>query len=156
LFGSTHGSATRSRFTLWLLILAACRAGPRPDPRAEIVSMLTASAATWNRGQLDAFMNDYARDSVTYIARGHEGNGWQKLYDGYRAAFFAPGKHSDSLTFEEIRVHVLSPTLAYCTARFALHRGDSLTGSGPFTLVLEKRDGRWLILHDHTTADPKK
>ena len=45
--------------------------------------------------------------------------------------------------------------LAFATARFALHRGDSLTASGPFTLILQKRGTRWLILHDHTSADPK-
>jgi len=117
--------------------------------------MLNASAATWNRGDLDGFMNDYARDSVSYIARGHAAQGWQRLYDGYRKAFFDPGKHSDSLTFDEIQVHVLSPTAAFCTARFALHRRDSVVGSGPFTLILEKRGGRWYIIHDHTTADTK-
>ena len=38
---------------------------------------------------------------------------------------------------------------------FALHRGDSLIASGPFTLILERRGDRWLIVHDHTSADPR-
>jgi len=45
--------------------------------------------------------------------------------------------------------------VVFCTARFALHRGDSLIASGPFTLILERRGDRWLIVHDHTSADPR-
>jgi ketosteroid isomerase-like protein len=39
------------------------------------------------------------------------------------------------------------------TARFVLFRGDSITGSGPFTLVLQRIDGAWKIVHDHTSSD---
>jgi ketosteroid isomerase-like protein len=31
-----------------------------------------------------------------------------------------------------------------------------LVASGPFTLILQKRGDRWLILHDHTSPDPKQ
>jgi ketosteroid isomerase-like protein len=33
-------------------------------------------------------------------------------------------------------------------------RGDSATSSGPFTLILQRRAERWVILHDHTSPDP--
>ncbi|OLB16699.1 MAG: hypothetical protein AUH07_00380 [Gemmatimonadetes bacterium 13_2_20CM_70_9] len=118
--------------------------------------MLARSAADWNRGDLAGFMSDYARDSLTsYVSGGHVQYGWQKLFDRYQATYFAPGKTRDSLTFEEVRVRRLAPDLAFCTARFKLVRGDSITASGPFTLVLEKRGARWYILHDHTSSDPK-
>ena len=118
--------------------------------------MLARSAADWNRGDLAGFMSDYAPDSLTsYVSRGHVQYGWQKLYDHYQATYFAPGKSRDSLTFEEVRVRPLTLGLALCTARFALHRGDSVTASGPFTLVLQNRGDRWQIIHDHTASDPK-
>lgn len=118
--------------------------------------MLQRSAADWNRGDLAGFMSDYARDSLTsYVAGGHVQYGWQALYDRYQATYFAPGKSRDSLAFEEIRVRALTTDLAYATARFALHRGDSLVASGPFTLILQKRGDRWQILHDHTSTDPR-
>jgi ketosteroid isomerase-like protein len=101
-------------------------------------------------------MSDYAKDSTTsYVTGGHVQYGWQPLYDHYKATYFAPGKSRDSLSFSEVRVQPLTMDLAFATARFALHRGDSLTASGPFTLILQKRGDRWLILHDHTSADPK-
>ena len=126
------------------------------NPPAEIAAMLERSAADWNRGDLAGFMGDYAQDSLTsYVSAGHVQYGWQRLYDRYQTMYFGPGKFRDSLTFGEVRVRPLAVDLALCTARFQLRRGDSVTASGPFTLLLQKRGDRWLILHDHTSADPK-
>lgn len=138
-------------------VVATCAAPKVPpgDPQTEIAATLTRSAGDWNRGDLSGFMSDYANDSLTsYVTGGHVQYGWQALYDRYQATYFAPGKSRDSLSFEEIRVRPLATDLAFATARFLLHRGDSVTASGPFTLILQKRGDRWLILHDHTAADP--
>ena len=141
-----------------LLIPAACSA-PREklgDPPKEIAAMLQRSAVDWNHGDLAGFMSDYAKDSLTsYMAGGHVQYGWQPLYDRYKTAYFAPGKSHDSLSFGEAHVRLLAPGVALCTARFALHRGDSAVASGPFTLILAQRGGRWVIVHDHTSADAK-
>lgn len=140
------------------LVLVACSAPkiPTGDPQAEITAALTRSAADWNRGDLNGFMSDYAQDSLTsYVTAGHVQYGWQALYDRYQANYFAPGKSRDSLSFEAVRVRPLTMDLAFATARFQLSRGDSVVASGPFTLILQKRGERWLILHDHTSSDPK-
>jgi len=140
------------------LVAVACSAPrvPTGNPQQEITAALTRSAGDWNRGDLDGFMSDYLKDStVSYVTGGHVQYGWQPLYDHYKTTYFAPGKSRDSLCFEEVRVQPLTMDLAFATARFQLHRGDSLTASGPFTLILQKRGDRWLILHDHTSADPK-
>lgn len=144
---------------MWYMVtaLAACAAPKVPlgDPQAEIAATLMRSAGDWNRGDLTGFMGDYARDSLTgYVSGGHVQYGWQPLYDRYQATYFAAGQSRDSLSFEEIRVRPLTMDLAFATARFLLHRGDSVTVSGPFTLILQKRGDRWFILHDHTSADP--
>ena len=144
--------------SLWSVALAACAAPPRTpgNPPREIGAMLARSARDWNRGDLAGFMSDYAPDSLTsYVSGGHVRYGWQALYDRYERAYFAPGQTRDSLAFEELAVRPLGPGTAYATARFTLRRGDSVVASGPFSLVLEKRGGRWLILHDHTSPDPK-
>jgi len=145
---------------VWCVVAAATAcAAPKMqlgNPQAEIEAMLARSAADWNRGDLAGFMGDYAPDSLTsHVSSGHVQYGWRRLYDRYQVTYFAPGKMRDSLTFEEVRVRPLTTDLALCTARFTLHRGDSVTASGPFTLVLQKRGERWYILHDHTSSDPK-
>ena len=144
-----------------LLVLVACTApAPAPpaagDPPAEVTAMLARSATNWNHGDLAGFMGDYAHDSLTsYLSGARFTHGWQPLFDHYQAAYFAPGKHRDSLTFDDVHVRVLAPGVAFATAHFYLHRGDSLTASGPFTLILMKDGDRWHIVHDHTSSDPK-
>jgi ketosteroid isomerase-like protein len=139
-------------------VIASCSV-PREnlgDPQQEIGAMLQRSAADWNRGDLDGFMSDYAKDSLTsYMAGAHVQYGWQPLYDRYQRNYFAPGKSRDSLSFDELRVRALTPDLAYATARFKLSRHDSVVASGPFTLVLQRQGDRWRVLHDHTSSDPK-
>ncbi|HMG17432.1 MAG TPA: nuclear transport factor 2 family protein [Gemmatimonadales bacterium] len=141
-----------------LLMMIACSA-PRENlgnPEQEIGAMLQRSAADWNRGDLAGFMSDYAKDSLTsYMSDGHVQYGWQPLYDRYQRNYFAAGKSRDSLSFDELRVRMLTPALAYATARFKLSRRDSVVASGPFTLVLQRQGDRWRILHDHTASDPK-
>jgi ketosteroid isomerase-like protein len=147
----------RAALCLVPAVLWGCAVPPAPhgDPRLEINAMLARSAAAWNRGDLAGFMNDYAHDSLTsYVTRGHVQYGWQPLYDRYQAAYFAPGKSRDSLTFDEVRVRPLTTEVALCTARFALHRGQRVIASGPFTLILAKHDDRCLIIHDHTYSHP--
>jgi beta-aspartyl-peptidase (threonine type) len=146
----------------WCVVLTslsiACSAPKIPlgDPPQEIGAMLQRSAADWNRGDLDGFMSDYAKDSLTsYVAGAHVQYGWQPLYDRYQKNYFASGKSRDSLSFEELNVRVLTLDLAFATARFKLSRGDSVVASGPFTLVLQRQGDRWRILHDHTSADPQ-
>src|SRR2546421_6668268 len=137
-------------------MLVACAAPPPGDPQSDIAAMLRRSASDWNRGDLAGFMSDYAHDALTsYVSAGHVVYGWQTLFDRYQTTYFAPGKSRDSLAFEEVHVRPLARDLALCTARFRLVRRDSITASGPFTLVLQRRDGRWRILHDHTSAHPK-
>jgi len=157
-FQSSFIPQSRSMGRAWYLVLAvaACSAPKVPlgDPQAEIAAMLVRSAADWNRGDLAGFMGDYARDSMTsYVSGGHVQYGWQALYDHYRASYFGPGQSRDSLRFEEIRVRPLTTDLAFCTARFELMRGATVTASGPFTLILQKRGDRWQIIHDHTSSD---
>jgi uncharacterized protein (TIGR02246 family) len=151
----------RGSLTLILLGLTlAAAAGCRPrlaetgDPLPEVRGLLTRSAAAWNTGDLDGFVSDYAVDSLTaFVSGGRPQYGYDWIRDHY-APTFADGAQRDSLRFEAIAARSLGTTHVLATARFVLFRGDSVTASGPFTLVLTRTDGRWLIIHDHTSSDP--
>lgn len=149
----------RLLLTLALTGAACAPAAPPLPPAAELGPELEAqferSAVAWNSGDLAAFMADYARDSLTsFMGARAPVYGWQTIRDRY-APSFEPGASRDSLRFERFAVRPLSPTLALVTARFILHRADSVTASGPFTLVMERRPDGWKILHDHTSPDPR-
>lgn len=145
-------------------VLTGCWIERRPVNPAEearlalheaVESMLQASAAAWNRGDFEGFIDDYLPDSeTTYLG----GGGLVVGYDSIGARFapwFQPGVERGRLHFEELRVRRLGTEHALATARFVLTGPDGRRlSSGPFTLVLRRVEGNWRILHDHTSSDP--
>jgi uncharacterized protein (TIGR02246 family) len=130
--------------------------GPVPR-RAELLRTMTEqldrSAADWNRGDLDAFVADYARDTTTtFVDHGRAQHGFDFIRSRY-APRFAPGAQRDSLRFEAVEARPLGPRNALVTARYILFRSGRTTASGPFTLVLELRRDGWKIIHDHSSGD---
>jgi uncharacterized protein (TIGR02246 family) len=156
----------RASMLLLALGLAACQSAskpttaptPRPDAATltkELAAQLERGAGDWNRGDLEGFLSDYAPDSSTTFVDGRRArHGFDFIRRNYEP-WFAPNARRDSLRFEAVEARSLSPTLALVTARYILHRSDSTTSSGPFTLVMERRPDGWKILHDHTSRDPK-
>jgi beta-aspartyl-peptidase (threonine type) len=143
----------------WAMLLAACRPGASSSADPVLADRLSAqlrrSADDWNRGDLEGFMSDYARDSATsFVEGGHVRRGWDYIHSRY-APRFAPGAARDSLRFEEVVVRPLGGRHALMTARFVLFRDGRTTASGPFTVVFERRPEGWKILHDHTSSDPR-
>jgi ketosteroid isomerase-like protein len=133
----------------------ACSTAPPDDPTPAIDAMLVSSASAWNAGDLEGFLDDYLDDrGTTFMAGGHPREGFAWIRDNY-APRFAPGASRDSLRFEGLRARSLGADHAVATARYVLHRGDSVTSSGPFTLVLTRTPAGWKIIHDHTNADPE-
>jgi ketosteroid isomerase-like protein len=155
------------RASLQMLAFALLACGPAQPTRnasppidrealtRQMVAQLERAAGDWNRGDLGAFLSDYAPESTTTFVDGRRArHGFAFIRENY-APRFAPGARRDSLHFEEIEVRPLSPSLALVTARFILQREDSITASGPFTLVMEHRANGWKILHDHSSSDPR-
>jgi uncharacterized protein (TIGR02246 family) len=142
------------RYPLLLLpVLAACAPveAPITDPAPAIRELLEQSARGWNAGDLDAFIVTYARDSATTFLTS---SGFIHGYDAIAARYaprFAPGAPRDSLRFTEVVVRALTPDWAIVTARYVLERSDSVTATGPFTVVMQRRSEGWRMIHDHTS-----
>jgi uncharacterized protein (TIGR02246 family) len=124
--------------------------------RAEIGAMMDRSAAAWNRGDLDAFMEDYVPgDATTYVSR----RGLLRGPAAIRAAYaprFAPGARRGTLRFEGLEVDVLAPGVAHVIATYVLADrtaagADTTIGRGPTSLVMRRAGGRWRIAHDHSS-----
>jgi len=139
------------------LALAACvhvavvrrPASDAAEASAGIAAMLEHGAASWNRGDLDGFMSDYVPDATFVTGRGVV-RGAAAIRERY-APRFGPGGVRDSLFFRDIEVDLLGPDVANAVAFYVLMRGDSVTSTGPTSLVVRKVDGRWRIVHDHSS-----
>lgn len=119
--------------------------------RAEIVATLEHGARAWNAGALDDFISDYLPDTATtYVTSRGVLHGTDAIRRAY-APRFAPGAVRDSLHFEGLQVDVLAPDLVNAIAFYVLVRGDSITSRGPTSLVMRRTNGRWRIVHDHSS-----
>ena len=117
--------------------------------RAEICAMMDRGAASWNRGDLTTFMDDYV-DSATYVGSRGLLHGRTQIAAHY-APRFAVGATRDSLSFRGLEVRLVAEELAQVVATYVLTRGDSVTAMGPTSLLMRRVDGRWRILHDHSS-----
>ncbi len=130
-----------------LVLAAACLAIGAPED--EIRRLLEVQAGAWNRGDIAGFVQYYAPDAV-FVGR-EVTRGSAAVKERYLRTY-PTRAHMGVLTFSEVDIHRLSPSSAYAVGHWHLDRGagaGDATG-GLFTLVFEKRDGRWLIVLDHT------
>lgn len=117
----------------------------------QICAMMARSAAAWNRGDLDTFVADYmSGDGTTFIGRRGVVRGPAAIREVY-APRFGPGGVHDSLSFENVEVDLLAPDVANTIAWYVLARGDSVIARGPTSLVMRRVEGRWKIVHDHSS-----
>lgn len=119
----------------------------------QIEQVLKQSEAAWNRGDLAEFASFYD-DSPETTFIGHEvvKGGVAAILERYRRAY--PTREAmGTLEFSEIAVRPLAEGVALATGRFTLRRSAAGGGdaSGRFTLVLMRKQGKWKIIHDHTS-----
>ena len=125
----------------------------RSNPVAEIQSVLIAQQNAWNRGDIDAFMNSYARSaSTTFISEDEVRRGWETVRDRYHTRYSDRAKMG-TLSFSEIEVTMLSPDAAVVLGRWKLKREND-EPHGRFTLIFKRLPEGWRIVHDHTSAAP--
>ena len=140
-----------------LAALTACKSSwpdeNRPPLDAQVRETLRLQVEAWNRGDIRGFMAGYENSpTTTFISGTHVERGWKAMLDRFLERY-PPGKQG-TLSFSETEVTVLgSGEVAWATGRFKL-TGD-VDASGRFTLILRRSGHRFLIVHDHTAADPK-
>ena len=118
---------------------------------AAITAVLDAQSAAWNRGDIDGYMNGYARlDSIVFVSGDSVTHGWQTVRDRYR-------KHYDSrekmgtLTFSDLEFRPIDNNTVAVVGRWHLKR-TSDEPHGRFTLIFKRTRQGWRIIHDHTSS----
>jgi ketosteroid isomerase-like protein len=138
-----------------ILMAALVCAEPEKPPNsvAEIQSVLSAQQNAWNRGDIDAFMNGYARlGSTVFVSEDEVRRGWETVRDRYRIRYSDRGKMG-TLSFSDIEVTMLSPDAAVVLGLWRLKRAND-EPHGRFTLIFKRLPEGWRIVHDHTSAAP--
>ena len=137
-----------------ILMALVCAASEQPpNSAAEIQSVLTTQQDAWNRGDIDAFMNGYARSASTvFVSEDEVGRGWETVRDRYRVKYSDRAKMG-TLSFSEIEVTMLSSDAAVVLGRWKLKRAKD-EPHGRFTLIFKRLPDGWRIVHDHTSAAP--
>lgn len=123
-----------------------------PQDKRQILAVLNAQAAAWNRGDLDEFMRGYSKwGELTFTSASGTERGWQATYDRYKARYPTPAEMG-ALTFSDLEPRPLGERAALVLGRWRLDRGDRSIG-GSFSLIFQNVKGNWLISHDHTSLD---
>ena len=135
-----------------LTVAVVCTASEQlSNSVAEIQSVLIAQQDAWNRGDIDAFMNGYARSASTvFVSEDEVRRGWDTVRERYREKYSDPTKMG-TLTFSEIEVTPLSADSAVVLGRWQLQRANDQP-HGRFTLVFKRLAEGWRIILDHTSA----
>jgi ketosteroid isomerase-like protein len=117
---------------------------------AAMLKVLDDQNAAWNRGDIDGFMKGYwENDSLMFVGKSGVTYGWTNTLNNYKKGYpdtAAMGK----LTFTNIKVQRLSKKYYFIVGKWYLKRsiGDV---SGHYNLLMEKIDGRWVIIADHSS-----
>jgi len=146
-----------SRRTHWFVLLvalvpffSASTLSASDNGAAEIRAVMAAQVAAWNRGDIDGFMNGYARSEATEFVSGDKlTRGWQTVRDRYRKKYSTREKMG-RLTFSDLKITLLSADAAIVLGRWQLVR-QSDTPHGLFTLLFRRTSAGWRIVHDHTS-----
>ena len=118
---------------------------------SEIRDVLRTQQEAWNRGDIDSFMNGYARAETTIFVSGDEvTRGWQTVRDRYLKKY-SDRARMGALTFSDLEIEQLGPDSAVALGRWELKRAND-NPHGRFTLIFRKTAAGWRIVHDHTSA----
>ena len=130
-----------------ILALAAIAEAAEPDP---IRAVIDAQAAAWNRGDIDGFMDGYARSPETTFVSGDEvTRGWQTVRDRYAKKYDSREKMG-TLTFSDLTITPFCDDAAIVLGSWSLQRKDDQP-HGKFTLLFRKLPEGWRIVLDHTS-----
>jgi ketosteroid isomerase-like protein len=136
---------------LALLPLSPIRAADDDQAITEIRKIIQAQEEAWNRGELEGFMDGYARsDQTTFVSGDEVTHGWQTVFDRYKTKY-SDREKMGRLSFSELEIRPLAADAAVVLGRWELKRAKDIP-HGRFTLIFRHRPEGWRIVQDHTSA----
>lgn len=139
---------------LLLFFLLVCLAGHQAHAQDKdeqpIRQLLSVQTTAWNKGSLEQFMQTYWQsDSLLFMGKTGPHYGWSNALANYKKSY-PDTTAMGQLHFDILQMRRLSPVYFFVAGRWHLQRSiGNLDGS--FTLLLQKINGRWLIVADHSS-----
>lgn len=117
---------------------------------ADIVrATVRAQAAAWNEGNLEAFMDVYARDdNLKHVSGDEVVRGWSATRKHYREQYEGPSEMG-RIDFEKLDAELVTEDVAIVTGRMRHAVGEEYS-MADFSLVMKREEGVWRIIHDHS------
>lgn len=150
----------RSCLAAAAVLVAGCApSGARPaaDLRsaAEVRALFEEFNAAWERRDSAFIDRFYAHDSAgTFFFERRQLTGWPRVDTLYRQMFASAAEGRVHSRFDVLDVGARG-NLAWLAANFRLEvvgaTGDTTVDEGRQSLVFERRGGRWVVVHRHTS-----
>lgn len=120
--------------------------------RVQISNLLDRQVVAWNDGNLEKFMETYWNsEKLVFVGSRGPTYGWQATLDNYKKGY--PDKAAmGMLNFKILNISKIDKNTVFVIGRFELTR-DIGNLAGHFTLVIQKINGQWLIVSDHSNAE---
>jgi len=136
-------------FTFCMFCVLYAAGQEKDNLTGQVIGLMKAQESSWNKADIRGFMQHYWNsDSLKFIGSKGITFGWQKTLDNYLSAY--PSKEMmGELSFTILEATALSPEAIYVVGKWDLKK-DKPTG-GYFTLLWKKKEGRWVIVSDHTS-----
>ena len=144
-------------WTLPLLLLTAGPAVSQSEPGNELRAMMPAIMHAWDDLDPAKAARYYAKDSdlVFYDDSPLKYVGWEAYARGVRKEF-AGYKSFRTTLANDVAVHVVGSRFAWGTATWRADAvksdGSSEVVDGRWTVLFERRQGQWLIIHEHVSV----
>lgn len=116
----------------------------------DLIQVVQKQSVAWNRGDIAEFMSPYWKDErLTFSSGGKTKRGWQATYENYKKNY-PDSKTMGKLTFSELETQELGPDAILMLGTWHLDRDEPVGGN--FSLIWKRIDGKWVIVHDHSSA----
>ena len=131
-------------------ILFVIKSQAQKHDEGEIRTLLVQQTETWNRGDINGFMQTYwQNDSLMFIGKDGVTWGLKSTLERYKKGY--PDKETmGQLSFEVIQTKKLSAEYFFVVGKWMLKRnaGDL---SGHYNLLMKRIKGQWKIIADHSS-----
>jgi ketosteroid isomerase-like protein len=114
-----------------------------------VLAFMLEQESSWNNGDIPGFMKHYwNNDSLKFIGSKQITYGWQKTLENYKKSY------PDVASMGQLKFTILEATQLSKDAIFVIGKWQLIkeeAAGGHFTLLWRKKNGRWVIVADHTS-----